>query len=100
MGLMAWGVGQGLQIGRRRDGVGRGDSNAPLKRFYIRAFDRPVRTSVLLSRGTRATRRNRRDGSSLLRSLLMTTIIIRKSTFPSWVSLRRYGRSYSPRCRA
>jgi len=59
-----------------------------------------VRTSVLLSRhGSRdATRRNRRDGS--LRSLLMTTIIIRKSTFPSWMSLRRYRRSRSPRCRS
>lgn len=87
-----------LQIGRRRDGVGRGDSNAPLNRFYIRAFDRPHVLPCFYRAGL--ARRYQRDSSSLLRSLLMTTIIIRKSTFPLWVSLRRYGRSHSPRCRA
>jgi len=70
-----------------------------LSAFLYLCLRPPVCTSVLLSGSRDATRCNRQDGSLLLRSLLMTTIIIRKSTFPSRVSLRRYGCSRSPRSR-
>lgn len=59
---------------------------------YFRAFIAPSLTRARAP--TPLVARADVDGSSLpLRSLLMTTIIIRKSTFPSWVSLRRYGRT-------
>lgn len=70
-----------------------------LSAFLYLCLRPSVRTSVLLSGSRDAARCNRQDSSLLLRSLLMTTIIIRKSTFPSWVSLRRYGRSRNPRFR-
>lgn len=65
----------------------------------IRAFDRPYVLPCFYRAGLarRYSSLPARWLVVLLRSLLMTTIIIRKSTFPLWVSLRRYGRSHSPR---
>lgn len=74
MGLMPGGWTRGCRLG---DGaMGRGDSNAPLKRFYIRAFDRPYVLPCFYRAGLA-----RRYSSQPARWLLTVTIVINDDNY-------------------